>query len=123
MDKLDFAELHKTKLDVIFEHINILANIKESDTQLPPKFFHEITDAVILDYQSRIGILNKNTKFVTRELLKDYRVLRRKQKRLYALARKQRYHERIVYVVPRELWQRWTQYGHGGVSRHARGRV
>ncbi len=106
MDKLDFAELHKTKLDVIFEHINILANIKESDTQLPPKFFHEITDTVILDYQSRIGVLNKNTKFVTRELLKDFRVLRRKQKRLYALARKQRNQERIVYVVPRELWQR-----------------
>lgn len=105
MDELNFAELHKTKLDVIFEHINILANIKESDTQLPPKFFHEITDAVILDYQSRIGVLNKNTKFVTRELLKDYRVLRRKQKRRYALARKQRYRERVVYVVPRELWQ------------------
>lgn len=106
MDKLDFAELHKTKLDVIFEHINILANIKESDTQLPPKFFHEITDAVILDYQSRIGVLNKNTKFVTRELLKDYRLMRRKQKRLYALARKQRFCERVVYVVPRERWQR-----------------
>lgn len=105
MDKLDFAELHKTKLDLIFEHINILANIKESDTQLPPKFFHEITDTVILDYQSRVGILNKNTKFVTRELLKDFRVLRRKQKRLYALARKQQKHERVVYVVPRELWQ------------------
>ncbi|MCM1404359.1 MAG: hypothetical protein NC133_02560 [Prevotella sp.] len=106
MDKLDFAELHKTKLDVIFEHINILANIKESDTQLPPKFFHEITDTVILDYQSRIGVLNKNTKFVTRELLKDFRVLRRKQKRLYALARKQRSRERVVYVLPREVWQR-----------------
>lgn len=106
MDKLDFAELHKTKLDVIFEHINILANIKESDTQLPPKFFHEITDAVILDYQSRIGILNKNTKFVSRELLKDYRLLRRKQKRLYALARKQRDRERVVYVMPHERWQR-----------------
>lgn len=55
--------------------------MKESDTQLPPRFFREITDDVIFDYKAKIGILNKNTKFVTRELIKDFRQLRREQKR------------------------------------------
>ena len=62
MDKLDFAELHSEKLALIFENIEILSNMKESDTQLPPRFFREITDDVIFDYKAKIGILNKNTK-------------------------------------------------------------
>ena len=77
MEKLDFAELHKEKLALIFENIDILNAMKESDTQLPPRFFKEITDDVIFDYKAKIGILNKNTKFVTRELMKDFRLLRR----------------------------------------------
>ena len=81
MEKLDFAELHSEKLALIFENIEILSNMKESDTQLPPRFFREITDDVIFDYKAKIGILNKNTKFVTRELMKDFRLLRREQKR------------------------------------------
>ena len=60
MEKLDFAELHKEKLALIFENIEILSNMKESDTQLPPRFFKEITDDVIFDYKAKIGILNKN---------------------------------------------------------------
>ena len=81
MEKLDFAEQHKEKLALIFENIDILNAMKESDTQLPPRFFREITDDVIFDYKAKIGILNKNTKFVTRELMKDFRLLRRGQKR------------------------------------------
>ena len=84
MEKLDFAELHKEKLAVIFENIDILTTMKESDTELPPRFFKEITDDVILDYKAKIGILNKNTKFVTRELIKDFRLLRREQRRRQA---------------------------------------
>lgn len=38
MEKLDFAELHSEKLALIFENIEILSNMKESDTQLPPRF-------------------------------------------------------------------------------------
>ena len=72
MEKLDFAELHKEKLALIFENIDILNAMKESDTQLPPRFFKEITDDVIFDYKAKIGILNKNTKFVTKELIKDF---------------------------------------------------
>ena len=103
MEKLDFAELHKEKLAVIFENIDILTTMKESDTELPPRFFKEITDDVILDYKAKIGILNKNTKFVTRELIKDFRLLRREQRRRQAEARKRRKSETILYVVPAAL--------------------
>ena len=85
MEKLDFAELHKEKLALIFENIEILSNMKESDTQLPPRFFKEITDDVIFDYKAKIGILNKNTKFVTRELMKK------------------RKSETLIYVLPADL--------------------
>ena len=103
MEKLDFAELHKEKLALIFENIDILANMKESDTQLPPRFFREITDDVIFDYKAKIGILNKNTKFVTRELMKDFKLLRREQKRRQNEERKKRMKETLIYVLPAEL--------------------
>ena len=103
MDKLDFTELHKEKLTVIFENIDILCTMKESDTQLPPRFFKEITDDVILDYKAKVGILNKNTKFVTRELMKDFKLLRREQKRKQAELRKQRKRERLIYIAPADL--------------------
>ena len=103
MDKLDFAELHKEKLAVIFENIDILTAMKESDTQLPPRFFHEITNDVILDYKAKVGILNKNTKFVTRELIKDFKLLRREQRRRQAELRRQRKREQLLYVAPAAL--------------------
>ena len=106
MDKLDFAELHKEKLALIFENIEILANMKESDTQLPPRFFREITDDVILDYKAKIGILNKNTKFVMRELMKDFRQLRREQKRRQAEERNKRKRETVICVLPVALLHR-----------------
>ena len=105
MEKLDFIELHKQKLAVIFENIDILCNMKESDTQLPPRFFREITDDVILDYKAKMGILNKNTKFVTRELIKDFKLLRREQRRRQAEQRRQRKRERLIYVAPAALIQ------------------
>ncbi|MDE6586612.1 MAG: hypothetical protein K2K80_08030 [Clostridia bacterium] len=100
MEKLDFTELHKEKLAVIFENIDILTAMKESDTQLPPRFFREITDDVILNYKSKMGILNKNTKFVTKELIKDFKLLRREQRRRQAEQRRQRKRETILYVLP-----------------------
>lgn len=103
MDKLDFTELHKEKLAVIFENIDILSTMKESDTQLPPRFFREITDDVILDYKAKMGILNKNAKFVTRELMKDFRLLRREQKRRQAELRNKRKRETVIYVLPAAL--------------------
>ena len=103
MDKLDFIELHKEKLSVIFENIDILTAMKESDTQLPPRFFHEITNDVILDYKAKVGILNKNTKFVTRELIKDFKLLRREQRRRQAELRRQRKREQLLYVAPAAL--------------------
>ena len=101
MEKLDFAELHKEKLALIFENIDILNAMKESDTQLPPRF--EITDDVIFDYKAKIGILNKNTKFVTKELIKDFRQLRREQKRRQAEERRKRKSETLIYVLPADL--------------------
>ena len=99
MEKLDFTELHKEKLGLIFENIDILSSMKESDTQLPPHFFKEITDDVILDYKAKIGILNKNTKFVTKELIKDFKLLRRQQAEL----RNKRKSETLIYVLPAAL--------------------
>ena len=106
MEKLDFTELHKKKLALIFENIDILNAMKESDTQLPPRFFKEITDDVVFDYKSKIGILNKNTKFVTKELIKDFRQLRREQKRRQAEERNKRKHETIIYILPVALLHR-----------------
>ena len=103
MEKLDFTELHKEKLAVIFENIDILTAMKESDTQLPPRFFREITDDVILNYKAKMGILNKNTKFVTKELIKDFKLLRREQRRRQAELRKQRKRETLIYVAPAAL--------------------
>lgn len=103
MEKLDFTELHKEKLTVIFENIDILNAMKESDTQLPSRFFREICDDVILDYKAKIGILNKNTKFVTKELMKDFRLLRREQKRRQAEERNKRKRETLIYVLPDKL--------------------
>ncbi len=103
MEKLDFTELHKEKLAVIFENIDILTAMKENDTQLPPRFFREITDDVILDYKAKVGILNKNTKFVTKELMKDFKLLRREQRKRQAEQRKQRKRETLIYVAPAAL--------------------
>ncbi len=103
MEKLDFAELHSEKRALIFENIEKLSNMKESDTQLPPRFFKEITDDVIFDYKAKIGILNKNTKFVTRELMKGFRQLRREQKRRQAEERRKRKSEMLIYVLPADL--------------------
>lgn len=103
MEKLDFIELHKEKLAVIFENIDILCSMKESDTQLPPRFFREITNDVIMDYKAKVVILNKNTRFVTRELIKDFRLLRRQQRRRRAEERRKRKREQLLYVAPAEL--------------------
>ena len=100
---ISFAELHSEKLALIFENIEILSNMKESDTQLPPRFFREITDDVIFDYKAKIGILNKNTKFVTKELMKYFRLLRREQKRRQAEERRKRKSETLIYVLPADL--------------------
>ena len=103
MEKLGFAELHSEKLALIFENIEILSNMKESDTQLSPRFFREITDDVIFDYKAKIGILNNNTKFVTRELMQDFRQLRREQRRRQAEERRKRKSETLIYVLPADL--------------------
>jgi hypothetical protein len=63
--------------------------MKESDTQLPPKFFKEINTDVISDYMQKMAILNKNTKFVIRELKKDFCLMRRVQRKKQAALRRQ----------------------------------
>jgi len=102
MQELDFISLHKEKLNVIFENIEVLSNIKESDTQLPPKFFKDINDDIIKDYLSKMSILNKNTKFVIKELKKDFRQLRKTQKRKHRELRRQ-FIETTVYILPAKL--------------------
>lgn len=89
MEKLDFVELHKEKLNLIFENIDVLSTMKENDTTLPPKFFKEINEDVIRDYEGKMSILNKNTRFVIRELKKDFKQLRRVQKKRQAALRRQ----------------------------------
>ena len=58
------------------------------------------------DQSDKIGILNKNTKFVTRELMKDFRLLRREQKRRQNEERKKRMKETLIYVLPADLLHR-----------------
>lgn len=58
---------------------------------------------MIFDYKAKIGILNKNTKFVTKELIKDFRLLRREQKRRQAEERRKRKSETLIYVLPADL--------------------
>jgi len=103
MDKLDFTELHKEKLALIFENIDALSTIKESDTTLPPKFFKDINADVIRDYTDKMSILNKNSKFVIKELKKDFRQLRRIQRKRQAMLRKQWKTETVIYTLPAEL--------------------
>jgi len=87
MEKLDFVALHKEKLEVIFENIDVLSTMKENDTALPPKFFKDINVDVIMDYTAKMAILNKNTKFVVKELKKDFKALRKVQKKRQKLLR------------------------------------
>ncbi|MDR0850778.1 MAG: hypothetical protein LBN07_04900 [Christensenellaceae bacterium] len=103
MEELDFVTLHKEKLALIFENIDILSAMKESDTQLPPKFFKEINHDVLKDYLLKIGILNKNTRFVIRELKKDFKLLRKQQKRKLNVLRKLRATETVIYALPAHL--------------------
>ena len=102
-ERLDFAALHKEKLEVIFENIDILSTMKENDTTVPLKFFNEATGDVISDYKAKMGILNKNTRFVIRELKKDFRSRRKLQKRQGKELRRQRVTEIVIYVLPVEL--------------------
>ena len=90
MENLDFTTLHKEKLELIFENIDILSTMKENDTTLPPKFFKDITEDVITDYTDKITILNKNTAFCIKELQKDFKQLRKQQKKKQKALRKQR---------------------------------
>lgn len=89
MNNLDFITLHEEKLEFIFSNIEILASMKESDTMLPPKFFKEINDDVISDYKAKMSILKKNARFVIRELKKDFKQMRKVQKKRQMLLRKQ----------------------------------
>ena len=57
-------------------------------------------------YRPTIGILSKNTKFVTKELIKDFRLLRREQKRRQNEERKKRMKETLIYVLPTDLLHR-----------------
>ncbi len=103
MDKLDFVSLHEEKLILIFQNIKDLSDMKEFDTQLPPKFFAEAVNDVIADYKAKMSILSRNTKFVVKELKKDFRLLRREQKRIYAELRRKQRSERTEYIFPPEL--------------------
>jgi hypothetical protein len=100
MEKLNFTELHKEKLDFIFENIEALSNMKENDTTIPPWFFNKITRDAIADYDMKMDILNKNTKFVANELQKDFKLLRKQQRRSRKKIRKQRAKEIILYIFP-----------------------
>jgi len=105
MRRLDFTALHKEKLDVIFENIDILSTMKENDTTVPLKFFNEATGDVIADYKAKMGILNKNTRFAIRELKKDFRMLRKEQRRNGKERRKRQTGETetVIYTLPSEL--------------------
>ena len=88
MQKLDYDKLHEEKVNTIFDHIKILTEIKESDTVVPRAFYNIANTDVIKDYRLKMRLLNKNLKFVGRQLRKDYKLARRLQKKSRAIERK-----------------------------------
>lgn len=74
-----------------------------TEYMIPPRFFREIIDDTVLDYKAKMVILNKNTKFVTRELMKDFKLLRRDQRKQQAEQRRRRKRETLIYVAPAAL--------------------
>ena len=60
---------------------------------------------MIFDYKAKIGILNKNTKFVTRELIKDFQFTAAGAETAASRTdgEKRKKAKRSLYVMPAEL--------------------
>jgi hypothetical protein len=78
--RLNFENLHNEKVNLINDNIAVLCDIKECDTIVPPRFFNSINDEVIKDYKLKIKLLDKNLKFVGKELKKEHKLQRKVEK-------------------------------------------
>ena len=78
--KLSFETLYEEKVGAIMQNISVLAEINESDTIVPPKFFERANNEVVKDFELKMKLLCKNRKFAVRELKKDHRIFRKLQK-------------------------------------------
>ena len=89
MKRLNFETLFNQKVDWINTNIEILSEQKEYDTIVPKKFFDMANADVIRAYSLKRKLLDKNLKFVCRELKKEHKLQRKIEKVLYRNERKQ----------------------------------
>lgn len=95
MKRLNFETLYIEKVNQVMQSIGILADINESDTIVPPKFFDSANKVIIKDHDLKMKLLNKNTKFCVRELKKDHKTCRKLEK---VIRKKERLNFRIKSV-------------------------
>ena len=89
MKRLNFETLFNEKVDWISTNTAILAEQKEYDTIIPKRFFDMANADVIHAYSVKRKLLDKNLKFVCRELKREHKLQRKIEKILYARERKQ----------------------------------
>lgn len=65
-----------------------LAELKEYITIVPKHYFKDVNNDIISVYSGKMQLLRKNLKFCFKELKKDFRAMRRKEKKLLNEKRK-----------------------------------
>jgi hypothetical protein len=87
--RLNFDSLFTQKIEWINLHNQILAEQKEYDTIVPKKFFDMANSDIICAYILKRKLLDKNLKFVCRELKKEHKLQRKIEKELNKQNRKE----------------------------------
>ena len=89
MKRLNFETLFNEKVGWISQNTEILSEQKEYDTIVPKKFFDMANSDVIHAYSLKRKLLDKNLRFVCRELKKEHKLQRKVEKILYVRERKE----------------------------------
>jgi len=79
--RLNFETLFNEKTDWINQNNTILCEQKEYDTIVPKKFFDMVNADIIHAYLLKRKLLNKNLKFVCKQLKKEHKRQRKMQKK------------------------------------------
>ena len=80
--RLNFETLYEEKVALVMQSISILSEINESDTIIPKGFFSDVNKVIIKDYDLKIKLLNKNTKFVVKQIKKDDKTFRKLERKV-----------------------------------------
>jgi len=81
MKRLNFETLFSEKVEWINQNTEILSEQKEYDTIVPRKFFDMVNADIIRAYLLKRKLLDKNLRFVCRELKKEHKRQRKLQKK------------------------------------------